>query len=59
MYRPPAYSFRSSTKEWPTADHTEVIITRQDVLDSLETVVELLGTYDITTIRASVGMYLV
>ena len=41
------------------SDHTEVIITRQDMLDSLETVVELLGTYDITTIRASVGMYLV
>lgn len=41
------------------SDHTEVIITRQDVLDSLEQVVELLGTYDITTIRASVGMYLV
>ena len=41
------------------SDHTEVIITREDVLSSLETVVELLGTYDITTIRASVGMYLV
>ncbi len=41
------------------SDHTEVIITRQDVLDNLETVVELLGTYDITTIRASMGMYLV
>ena len=45
--------------EYIGSDHTEVIITRQDVLDSLETVVELLGTYDITTIRASVGMYLV
>ena len=41
------------------SDHTEVIITREDVLSSLETVVELLGTYDITTIRASMGMYLV
>ena len=41
------------------SDHTEVIITKEDVLSSLETVVELLGTYDITTIRASVGMYLV
>jgi len=40
------------------SDHTEVIITREDVLSSLETVVELLGTYDITTIRASMGMYL-
>ena len=41
------------------SDHTEVIISKQDVLDSLEDVVSLLGTWDITTIRASVGMYLV
>ncbi len=41
------------------SDHTEVIITKEDVLKSLETVIELLGTYDITTIRASMGMYLV
>lgn len=40
------------------SDHTEVIITKEDVLDALETVVKLLGTYDITTIRASMGMYL-
>lgn len=41
------------------ADHTEVIMTRQQVLDYLETVIAALGTYDITTIRASMGMYLV
>jgi len=41
------------------SDHTEVIITKDDVLSSLETVIALLGTYDITTIRASMGMYLV
>ncbi len=41
------------------SDHREIIITKEDVLSSLETVVELLGTYDITTIRASMGMYLV
>ena len=41
------------------ADHTEVIITREDVISNLERVIHLLGTYDITTIRASVGMYLV
>ena len=41
------------------SDHTEVIISREDVLAALETVVELLGTFDITTIRASIGMYLV
>ena len=41
------------------ADHTEVIISKKDVLEALPDVVRLLGTYDITTIRASIGMYLV
>ena len=41
------------------SDHTEVIISEKDVLEALPTVVELLGTWDITTIRASIGMYLV
>ena len=40
------------------ADHTEVIITREDVLRALPEVVAALGTWDITTIRASMGMYL-
>ncbi len=41
------------------SDHTEVIIDRGDVLSALEDVVAALGTFDITTVRASVGMYLV
>ena len=41
------------------SDHHEVIITGEDVTDALETVIKALGTYDITTIRASIGMYLV
>ncbi len=40
------------------SSHTEVIMTREEVLENLERVVALLGTYDITTIRASMGMYL-
>ena len=40
------------------SDHTEVYMTRQQVLDSLEDVIAMLGTWDITTIRASMGMYL-
>lgn len=40
------------------SDHTEVIMTKEQVLSSLEDVIYLLGTYDITTIRASMGMYL-
>ena len=41
------------------SNHHEIIITKDDVLNSLDEVIKLLGTYDITTIRASMGMYLV
>ena len=41
------------------SDHHEVIISKKDVIDALEPVIAALGTYDITTIRASIGMYLV
>ena len=41
------------------SDHTEVIISKDDVINNLEKVISILGTYDITTIRASMGMYLV
>ncbi len=40
------------------SEHTEVIMTKEQVLAELETVISILGTYDITTIRASMGMYL-
>lgn len=40
------------------SDHTEIIITKDDVISAIEDVIHLLGTYDITTIRASIGMYL-
>ncbi|MCR5546662.1 MAG: asparagine synthase B [Lachnospiraceae bacterium] len=41
------------------SNHHEVIITKKDVQEALEEVIKILGTYDITTIRASMGMYLV
>ena len=41
------------------SNHHEVIISKEDVLSNLQTVINLLGTFDITTIRASIGMYLV
>lgn len=40
------------------SEHTEVIMTREQVLASLDSVIHILGTFDITTIRASMGMYL-
>ena len=41
------------------ADHTEVTMTRDDVIAALPRVIQALGTWDITTVRASIGMYLV
>lgn len=41
------------------SDHREIIITKEDVIKALPEVVSVLGTYDITTIRASIGMYLI
>ena len=40
------------------SEHTEVIITKSDVIAAISDVVYLLGTFDITTVRASIGMYL-
>ena len=50
--------YAKEAAEFIGSDHTEFIITKEDVLESLETVIEILGTFDITTIRASMGMYL-
>ena len=41
------------------SDHTEIYITKEQVINALPEVIKLLGTYDITTIRASMGMYLI
>ncbi len=51
--------YARQTADFIGSEHTEVTMTREEVLASLETVVALLGTWDITTIRASMGMYLV
>ncbi|MBP5460965.1 MAG: asparagine synthase B [Lachnospiraceae bacterium] len=45
--------------EFIGSHHTEVFMTPEEVISSLKDVIRLLGTYDITTIRASMGMYLV
>ncbi len=50
--------YAKEAAEYLGSDHREVIIDKDTVLSSLEEVVAALGTYDITTIRASMGMYL-
>jgi asparagine synthase (glutamine-hydrolysing) len=41
------------------SDHTNVSMTMEQVLGSLKDVIRFLETWDITTVRASMGMYLV
>lgn len=50
--------YAKEVAEYIHSEHTEIIITKEDVLAALPEVVHILGTYDITTIRASIGMYL-
>ncbi len=50
--------YAKEVAEYIGANHTEVIITKDDVIAALRDVIHLLGTFDITTIRASIGMYL-
>lgn len=40
------------------SNHHEYYMTKDDVINALPEVIKMLGTYDITTIRASMGMYL-
>ncbi len=51
--------YAKQVADYIKSDHKEVIITKDDVLSALEQVIYILGTFDITTIRASMGMYLV
>ncbi|CDD23389.1 asparagine synthetase [Firmicutes bacterium CAG:345] len=50
--------YAKEVADYLKTNHHEVIITIDDVISSLEEVIYNLATYDITTIRASVGMYL-
>ena len=50
--------YAKQVSEYIGSNHHEIIMTKEEVIASLEEVIEILGTYDITTIRASMGMYL-
>ena len=50
--------YARETADYLRTDHTEFLMDRETVLASLEDVVAAMGTFDITTIRAGMGMYL-
>lgn len=41
------------------SEHHEITFTEEDIINALDSVIYTLETYDITTVRASVGMYLI
>ncbi|NCA68330.1 MAG: asparagine synthetase B, partial [Clostridia bacterium] len=51
--------YAKEVAEYIGSEHTEIYINKDLVLDNIEHVVKILETYDITTIRASMGMYLI
>ena len=50
--------YAKQVADYIKSDHTEIIITKEDVLEAIREVIKVLETWDITTIRASIGMYL-
>lgn len=40
-------------------NHTEIIVTEQEMIDAIPEVIEAIESYDTTTVRASIGNYLV
>ena len=51
--------YAAEAAEYIGSQHTEIIIDTDMVLSSLREVIGAMGTFDITTIRAGMGMYLV
>jgi asparagine synthase (glutamine-hydrolysing) len=50
--------YAQAAADYIGADHTAFTMTKEEVLAAVPEVVRLLGTWDITTVRASIGMYL-
>ena len=44
--------------EYLDTDHTEIIVTEQEMFDAIPEVIHAIESYDTTTVRASIGNYL-
>ena len=51
--------YAKQVAEYIGSDHTEIYMTPDEVISTLDGLIYMLGTFDITTIRASMGMYLI
>jgi len=44
--------------DWIGSKHTEIIVTEKEMVDSIPEVIQAIESYDTTTVRASIGNYL-
>jgi len=51
--------FAKKVADYINSEHTEILITEEDALKAIDEVIYATCTYDITTIRASVGQFLI
>ena len=51
--------YAKQVSDYLGTEHTEILISKEDILSSIEEVIYSIESYDITTIRASIGMYLI
>ena len=55
----PDLMYAKKVSDYLGTNHHEIILTEEDVLNSIEEVIYALESYDVTTVRASIGNYLI
>ena len=55
----PDLEFARAAAKYIGTDHTEVVCTEDEFIQAIPDVIKAVGTYDTTTVRASVGNYLI
>jgi asparagine synthase (glutamine-hydrolysing) len=55
----PDLEFARTASEYIGTDHTEVLCTEEQFIQAIPVVIKAIGTYDTTSVRASVGNYLI
>lgn len=45
--------------DWIGSKHTEIIVTEEEMLQAIPEVIQAIESYDVTTVRASIGNYLI
>ena len=51
--------FAAIVADYIGSDHTEIILTEEQMFDAIPEVIEAIESYDTTTVRASIGNYLI